>query len=416
MATADHDGEILFLAHRIPFPPDRGDKIRSHHLLKALAQIAPVHVGTFGETAADMAAKAELAEIAASHRLLERRKPLSLAGVEAIATGKPVSLTAFHAHAMRDWIEQVLTERNIGTIFVFSGQMGQYIPDDFTGRVVVDLCDVDSAKFEAYGAQITGPRSVIDRREGKLLAIEEERIANRADTTLLITDTEAQLFRSRLTDSETPDIRTIRNGIDAALFDPAKVVAHTGLMSGDPHIVFTGQMDYPPNVAAALRVMDRILPPIRARHPDATFHVVGRAPVEELTVRNGKDGICVWGEVPDVKPFLKAADIVIAPLEIARGIQNKVLEAMAMARPVLLSTEAATGIDATDGAHFAVGSDDLRLVELALRLLDNPALAHSMGEAARDYVLAQQSWPAILAPLADIVCGTRAQRQSALVA
>ena len=407
-------GEILFLAHRIPFPPDRGDKIRSHHLLKALAAMAPVHVGTFGETDGDMAVEAELAEVASSYRLIHRGKSLPVAGLQALASGKPVSLTAWDNAAMRAWITRVLDERPIDTIFVFSGQMGQYIPEDFRGRVVVDLCDVDSAKFEAYGVEGSFPRKWIDAREGKVLAREEERLAHRADTTILISDNEASLFESRLKNVVGTNIRAIRNGIDSELFDPAKVPPQGDLFTAQgPQIVFTGQMDYQPNVVAAERVIHSILPQIREHYPLATFHIVGRAPVAKLLAHDGKNNVRVWGEVPDVKPFLKSADIVIAPLTIARGIQNKVLEAMAMARPVLVSPEAATGIDAEDGRHFAIADGDRMMVGRALALLEDRDQAAKMAKAAREYVLAQQSWPAMLAPLAQIVDPRASSRNAA---
>ena len=407
-------GEILFLAHRIPFPPDRGDKIRSHHLLKALAQLAPVHVGTFGETDADTAAEAELAEVAASHCLTRRTKPLPLAGLEALGSGKPVSLTAWESAALRTWVAQTLAERPIDTIFVFSGQMGQYVPGSFAGRVVIDLCDVDSAKFEAYGRTGSFPRSIIDRREGRVLAREEERLAHRADVTLLISENEAKLFRSRLKNAAGTDIRVIRNGIDAELFDPEEVQPHPELSGAEgPQILFTGQMDYQPNIAAAERVIHAILPGIREHHPDAAFHIVGRAPVPKLVAHDGKHNVRVWGEVPDVKPFLAAADIVIAPLTIARGIQNKVLEAMAMARPVLVSPEAATGIEAIDGEHFAIADSDAMMVARALAMIERREAAAAMGRAARDYVVRHQSWPAMLAPLAKIVGARETARDAA---
>lgn len=407
-------GEILFLCHRVPFPPDRGDKIRAHHLLKALAQIAPVHVGTFGETDGDLAAEADLAELAANHCLIRRTKPLPLAGMEALGSGRPVSLTAWDSAALRAWVAGTLAARPIDTIFVFSGQMGQYVPDGFAGRVVIDLCDVDSAKFEAYGREGKFPRSIIDSREGRVLAREEERLAHRADVTLLISDNEANLFRSRLKNAAGTDIRAIRNGIDAHLFDPGTVQPHPVLSGAKgPHIVFTGQMDYQPNVAAADRVIRAILPAIRERHPDAVFHVVGRAPVPKLLAHDGKYNVRIWGEVPDVKPFLAAADIVIAPLTIARGIQNKVLEAMAMARPVLLSPEAATGIDAEDGKHFAIADGDRMMVDRALTLIEDPGMAAAIGHAARDYVLCNQSWPAMLAPLGEIMSPAGKARDAA---
>lgn len=398
-------GDILFLAHRMPFPPDRGDKIRSHHLLKALAELAPVHVGCFGDTDGDFSHEHLLASVAKSHCLLRRSKSMMRAGVEAVVSGQPVSLTAFHDPALGDWVARVIRQRNIQTIFVFSGQMGQYIPASFEGRVIVDLCDVDSAKFEAYAQTGSFPRKWIDAREGKLLSHVEERLAQRADCTMFVSEAEEVLFRSRLKDPAGCQTAALRNGIDTQFFDPSGSEPHAALASsGGPNFVFTGQMDYAPNIAAALRVMDRLLPAIRLAHPDATFHLVGRAPVSELTKRDGQPGIRVWGEVPDVRPFLAAADIVIAPLEIARGVQNKVLEAMAMARPVLLSPEAATGIDAIDGAHFAVAQSDQALIDRALAMLADSPGTRQLAAAARRYVVSHQGWEAMLAPLGGL-CG-----------
>ena len=136
-------GEILFLAHRIPFPPDRGDKIRSHHILKALARLAPVHVATFADDEQDRVHEAELAAVAATHRLALRSKPLALAGLQALATHRPVSLPAFDDAALRRFVRETLRDRPIATIYVFSSQMAQYVPADFAGRVVMDFVDVD---------------------------------------------------------------------------------------------------------------------------------------------------------------------------------------------------------------------------------------------------------------------------------
>jgi sugar transferase (PEP-CTERM/EpsH1 system associated) len=397
-------GEILFLAHRVPYPPDRGDKIRSHHLLRALAERAPVHVGCFGETDADMAADEALAQIATSHRLVRRTKPLPQAGLEALASGQPVSLTAFDSPALRSWVDATLAQRPVDTVFVFSGQMGQYVPADFAGRVVIDLCDVDSAKFADYACDHFWPRAVLDRREARLLALEEERLVRRADATLLVSEAEADLLRARLAPAEAAKVAALGNGIDTALFDPLAVEPHPALLAAaGPHFVFTGQMDYPPNVAAVERVAERLLPAIRTRHPGASFHVVGRAPTERVLALDGTGGVCVWGEVPDVRPFVLAADLVLAPLTLARGVQNKVLEAMAMARPVVLSEEAATGIAAVDGEHFAIGRDDIQLVQTILTLLDHPRRAAAMGRAARDLVVARMGWAATLAPLGELV-------------
>ncbi|HEY7806433.1 MAG TPA: TIGR03087 family PEP-CTERM/XrtA system glycosyltransferase [Croceibacterium sp.] len=397
-------GEILFLAHRIPFPPDRGDKIRSHHILKALAELAPVHIACFTETAADRAQVSELASLAASHSTVRRSKPLPLAGMQALACGEPVSLTAFRHRSIARFVARTLRERPVDTIYVFSGQMGQYVPARWDGRLVVDLGDVDSAKFESYAAENSGVKRWLFAREDRLMRVEEERLARIADRTLLVSEAEAALLASRLSPGTSARIAALGNGIDITTFDPAHAERHPQLAATPgPHLVFTGQMDYPPNIAAALRVARKILPQIRKVHLAAQFHVVGRAPTAELRALDGKDGVRVWGEVPAVQPFLAAADLVVAPLTVARGIQNKVLEAMAMARPVLLTPDAATGIGGEDGVQFAVEDSDYALVARALSLLEDPAAADTMGVAARRFVIDNLSWPATLAPLPALV-------------
>lgn len=394
-------GEILFLAHRLPFPPDRGDRIRSHHLLKALAKLAPVHVGCFAE--GDPAGQVALADVAATHCIVPRGKPLALAGIEAVLIGKPVSLTAFHSRKLARWVRDTIAARNISAIVVFSGQMGQYVPAEFNGRVVVDLCDVDSAKFASYAD--AGERAWLNAREARLLASEEERLGHRADATLLISDAEAALYRSRLTVQDTVNIQVIGNGIDAAFFNPAGAVPHP-IIAGlpGPHFAFTGQMDYRPNEQAALWVIEALMPKLRANYPTAMFHVVGRNPTGKLMVHHGTPGVQVWGEVPDVRPFLAAADLVLAPLLIARGVQNKVLEAMAMAKAVVVTPDAATGIAAQDGAHWLISPPDPEAMCTRMApLLADPDARAKMGMAGRQFVLDHHGWEAMLSPLAALV-------------
>ncbi|MEM7700443.1 MAG: TIGR03087 family PEP-CTERM/XrtA system glycosyltransferase [Pseudomonadota bacterium] len=405
--------EILFLAHRVPFPPNRGDKIRSHHLLRKLATIAPVHVGCFSESAEDRASVGEVDVISASHCVIQRSKSLVLAGAQAVLTGQPVSLTAFRSAKLDEWVRRTLATRPISTIFVFSGQMGQYIPDDFQGRVIIDLCDVDSAKFENYAA--AGDGVWLNSREARLMSDEEERLAKRCDATLLITQAEAELFRSRLTDPTGVRVEVIGNGIDAGSFGPLSANSHTQLtLEHGPHFVFTGQMDYRPNESAALWAIQSFLPEARKRHPGAQFHVVGRNPTAELLKHKDSPGVRIWGEVPDVRPFVASATCVLAPLQIARGVQNKVLEAMAMARPVLLTPQAATGIDAVDGRDWMVEGDDAAaMLDRFDALMAKPVAAERMGEAARAFVLANHAWDAMLVPLGALVRPVEEARDAA---
>ncbi|MXO95607.1 TIGR03087 family PEP-CTERM/XrtA system glycosyltransferase [Erythrobacter aquimaris] len=393
-------GDILFLAHRMPFPPNRGDKIRSHHLIKALARLGPVHVGTFAETQEDRDHCAELSTIAASSHVADRNKPLVLAGIQAVLSGKSVSLAAFHDCGLQYWVEQTLAANAIDTIVIFSGQMGQYLPDSFDGRVVIDLCDVDSAKFEAYAE--AGIMAWINAREGRLLAAEEEWLARRSDVTTLISESEADLLRSRLAPETSAEIRAFGNGVDTHFFDPQADLPPSPFEQAGPNIVFTGQMDYAPNVAAVERFAHHVLPKLVAAH-GAHFHIVGRAPTEAVRELGTLLNVTVWGAVPDMRPFLGAADAVVAPLSIARGVQNKVLEAMAMARPVVLTAEAATGIPARDGEHFLVARDDAAMIETLESLLEGRLDGGAIGANARQFVADEMSWEAIYEQVGELV-------------
>ena len=401
-------GEILFLAHRMPFPPNRGDKIRSHHVLKRLAEIVPVHVATFADDDADMAEEGAMTALVQSHCLVRRSKPLVLAGVQSLLQGRPVSLPAFYSAELAAYVARIIAQRPIMAIYVFSGQMGQYVPASFTGKVIADFVDVDSAKFDAYGAEHGGLRGLIEAREGRLLRAEEARLAARADVSLLISRPEAELFAERLPNAGTCDVQVLRNGIDSASFDPAEIAPESQMLSiPGPRLIFTGQMDYAPNVAAARRVAERILPAIRAELPETSFHVVGRNPPSELRELERLPGCHVWGGVPDIRTWLAAADLALVPLEIARGVQNKVLEAMAMGLPVVLTQAAATGIDAEAGTHYAVADDDAGLAASAVNLLHDSAKSRTMGEAARRFVVEELSWEAALAPLAAMLGQSR---------
>lgn len=397
--------EILFLSHRIPFPPNRGDKIRSHHILRRLARMAPVHVGCFADDHADLAEEVELASLSHSYHLARRSKPLVLAGLQALKEGKPISLTAFRDSSMANYVHQTLSSGRIGTIYVFSSQMGQYVPDDFAGRVIMDFVDVDSAKFDAYAAKSRGPMGWVHGREGRLLAAEEARLATHADVSLLISRAEADLFAQRLgAFSRKVRIEVLGNGIDSEFFDPGQVgpECQLGAISG-PRLIFTGQMDYQPNVAAVIRVAKQILPLIHARHPGASFHIVGRNPTEAVKALAAMPGVHVWGRVDDIRPWLKASDMALVPLEIARGVQNKVLEAMAMELPVVLTSAAANGINAVPGHHFAVADSNEGLAALVNGLADKPQTGKAMGIDARRLVVDRASWQSMLSPLVEML-------------
>jgi len=398
--------EILFLAHRVPWPPDRGDKIRSFHILKKLQSIAPVHVGTFADDVRDLeCAEGERAGLASMHVEL-RDKPNWFSGLEALASGLSISQTAFGSRSMQAWVEQLLASGTISHVFVFSGQMAQYVPAAFDGRFIMDFVDVDSAKFESYAKEGNALMRWVYSRESKKLAQYEAEIATRADMNLLVSEPEAALFRSR---TGAAKVAALGNGIDTAFYDPKAAFKKLHPVFPDPLIVFTGQMDYRPNIEAVSDFARKALPTIRKTHPETTFAIVGRNPTPAVIELSALPGVQVTGEVDDVRSWIAGADVIVAPLRIARGIQNKVLEAMAMAKPVVASTAAAEGIDAVDGEHLLIATNVADEAAKVSALLADTEERLRIGQAARAHVMAHYGWDAQLAPLEAILQGEAAQ-------
>ncbi len=388
--------ELLFLAHRAPFPPDRGDKIRSYHVLRYLASRAKVHLVAFGETEADFDVPPVLAERLASVAIVRRGKAQAVAALEALAKRRPVSLTAFGSKAMRDAVARVRAD----AVYCFSGQMAQYLPTDVP--TVMDFVDVDSAKFAGFAESGSLPMRWMMRREARMLGAFERQVAGNVRASVFVSEAEAALFRSG---GGRGRIEAVENGIDAAAFDPARALP--SMRTGEdktPLIVFTGQMDYRPNIEAVTWFAADVLPLLRTGYPTLRFAIIGRAPTAAVQALAG-DGVIVTGAVDDVRPWLAAADVCVAPLKLARGIQNKVLEAMAMARPVVASVAAAEGID--HGGTLRVADDAADHAAQIAGLLSDPHAAAALGANARERVLARYDWDARLAPL-DALLGLAA--------
>jgi glycosyltransferase involved in cell wall biosynthesis len=424
--------DLLFLAHRVPFPPDRGDKIRSFHILQYLAKRARVHLLAFADDDADFNPPAAFTDTLASYTILPRQKSQKRAAIEALATGMSVSLKAFASPAMQAAVDRVLPE--VSAIYCFSGQMAQYLPVDGP-KAIMDFVDVDSAKFAGFADDARGPMRWMMRREARLLGTFERKIAARVSASLFVSEAEAALFRNG---GATDRILAVENGIDSAQFDPTasdlnlshhpgegrgpsgkvEAIADSRSLSTFPNwapasagvvyprgtaaealIVFTGQMDYRPNIEAVTWFARDILPLIRQHHP-AHFAIVGRAPTPAVQAL-ASNHVTVTGAVEDVRGWLAAANVCVAPLKLARGIQNKVLEAMAMARPVVASRSAAEGIDHADTIRVAETAQDF--ADQITTLLETPEAAATLGRSARGQVIRRYGWDARLVPLAALL-------------
>lgn len=394
--------DIVFLAHRIPYPPDKGDKIRSWHILRHLAERATVHLGAFVDDPADMA-HAEMLRSVCGDVLL---RPLEAGdrwkrGLRGLLRGDALSLALYHDDAMAEWVRETVRRRRPAGIFVFSGQMAPYALPHLDGRrSAMDFVDVDSEKWFQYAREGGGLRRLVYQREGRLLRAFEKQAARRFDASLLVSEAEASLFR-QVGGADAHNVLAVSNGVDFDYFDPDAGFRPLA-KPGSPAFVFTGAMDYRPNVDAVLWFAEQVWPRIRAAKPQAAFQIVGSKPLPEVQKMSGRDGITVTGRVEDVRPYIAGADAIVAPLRIARGIQNKVLEAMAMAKPVVATQAAFEGIDAVPSEHLLVEDEPAAYAAHLLDLADDPQRARRLGAAARRHVSARYSWSACLAPLDDI--------------
>ena len=393
-------GDILFLAHRIPYPPDKGDKIRSWNLIKYLAERARVHLGAFVDDPADMAHADKLRSICGEVLLQPMhatdRWKRSLAG---LARGDALSLSLYRDRAMAAWVKATVRQHDIAGLFVFSSQMAPYALPYLDGRHgVMDFVDVDSEKWRQYADEAgRGWRRLIYRREADRLRAFEKHVARQFDASLFVSEAEAALFR-QLAGSYAHTVLALNNGVDFDYFDP-KAAFEPRAAVGGPAVVFSGAMDYRPNVDAALWFADQVWPRVRVTRPQAVFQIVGSKPSSEVQQLHGRDGIIVTGRVEDMRPYLAGAAVVVAPLRIARGVQNKVLEAMAMARPVVATQAAFEGIDAVAGEHLIVEDEPAAFAADVLALIEHPLRGRAIGVAARRRITERYGWAANLAQL-----------------
>jgi sugar transferase (PEP-CTERM/EpsH1 system associated) len=395
---------LLFLAHRLPYPPNKGDKVRSHHFLRHLAHRYRVVLGSFIDDPSDWQHVEKLRALCAEVHV-EPIVPWSrrIRSARAVLTGEALALPYFRSSALDEWVKDVVRRERIERAFVFSSPMAQYVLDLPRMRSIVDFVDLDSAKWADYARRKPWPASAVYRREARRLLAFEKLVAACVEASLFVTREEARLL-SAAAPGCASRIVTIENGVDSEYFSPAHGVESPFSASEHP-IVFTGTMDYWPNVDAVVWFAQEVLPRIRQHDACARFHVVGMNPHRAVRALGSDAAVNVTGRVDDVRPYLRHARAVVAPLRVARGIQNKVLEAMAMGRPVVVTSAVAAALTARLGVDLEVADDAAAFAAKVLAVMD-PAAAAIMGRLARARILADYAWASRFARLDELIaCG-----------
>jgi sugar transferase (PEP-CTERM/EpsH1 system associated) len=395
---------VLLLTHRLPFPPNKGDKIRSFNLLSYLARRHELYVVSLVDDKKDLI---HVPEIAARVRLFvyavigrKLRRILSLRG---LFCRQSVTITYFYSPLLQRRIDSLIDAVSFDCYFCFSSPMAEYLfrSRHVSGKIagalrVMDLIDVDSYKWRQYANQAPFRQAWVYRLEAVYLSAYERRIAAEFDRLFVVSEQERSLFPGK---AGTCGLRVLSNGVDLEFFNPRYVPLRR---IGAACLVFTGMMDYWPNIEGIKWFVERILPRIRELVPDSQLYVVGNRPTAEVRKLARCKGVTVTGFVDDVRDYLAGASVCIVPLRIARGIQNKVLEAMAMGKPVVTTRQAFTGVCAVPGEDIVVADGEDEFVQAVVGLLRDSACAERIGAHARACVERHYSWNSSLGRLAEV--------------
>jgi sugar transferase (PEP-CTERM/EpsH1 system associated) len=382
--------EILYLVHRVPYPPNKGDKIRSYHLLKHLSRNYRVHLGTFIDDEEDWRYRDKVKDLCGETCFVNLSpKTARIRSLRGFFSGRPLTLPYYWDRRLQTWVNRILEARPVRRILVFSSAMAQYVSHAKLAHRIIDFVDIDSDKWVQYASAKSWPMSWVYGRESKLLLGYERQITRDFESATFVSQAEADLFR-QLSPESTDKITYFNNGVDADYFSPRRYYANPYRADAQT-LVFTGAMDYWANVDAVEWFARKVFPAVRAQLPMVEFHIVGARPAAAVLALAGLPGVTVTGSVPDVRPFLAHASLVVAPLRIARGIQNKVLEAMAMEKIAVVSPQAMAGISARPGQELVVASGETEFVSQVLALLENGSDL-DIGGAARNHVLECYSW------------------------
>lgn len=392
---------ILYLAHRIPYPPNKGDKLRSFRQLEHLARRHRVWCACFVDTPADgqyvSTLRAYCHDVAAV--TLNRRRAACRA-VLGFVGGATITESYYKSPEMRALLRRWADSTRFDVVFAFSSSMAQYALQVASPRRVLDLCDVDSRKWHDYAAMSSWPTNMVYRTEAKRLAIKERAWIDRFDAALLVTRAEANLMPDGVAGGK---LHVVGNGV--VLPAPAPAGCHGPNTQRPLTVGFVGVMNYRPNVDAVRWFVDRCWPSIHRACPEAVFRIVGRSPVRSVRRLGAAPGVRVVGEVADAAAEVNRFDVAVAPMRIARGLQNKVLEAMAAAKPVVLTTAAAEGISACNGRDYIVEDTAQDIAAGVVALLSDASSRVRIGAAAQRFVAIHHCWEAELQKLELIVAG-----------
>lgn len=389
--------KILFISQRLPYPPIRGDKIRGFNLLRGLSKQHDVSVVSFIRTDTEMIDVETLRQYCTSVdvcMLSEWESKLN--ACLGVFSTKPLTLSWYYSKQLQNIVQKKIRDEKFDLLFVICSSMAQYVFDNDSIPKVIDLVDVDSEKWIQYANRTCFPYSWVYSLEAKRLRRYEKDINRVFNNCLVVTPEEKKIFS--LFSLYSDKIITISNGVDEEYFKPIEeeYVPNT--------IVFTGAMDYFPNIDAMIFFCKEILPLVKEKMPEVILYIVGSSPTQEVQrLANNKD-IIVTGYVDDTRPYIGKSAVCVVPLRVAQGVQNKILEAMVMGTPVVTTSFGFKGIEGSEnGKDIVVADDKDKFAEKVIEILQNKALRDHLSQNGKQLIKQRYDWKKVADKLNEII-------------
>jgi sugar transferase (PEP-CTERM/EpsH1 system associated) len=393
--------KLLFISPRIPYPPNKGDRVRSSHELQAFIERGhEVHLLAFADDLNDLNYRVDLGRMCATVEIIPLRRVWAVArALVNLPLLRPLLRGYFASRKMRRLVKRAVSDNDFDAVFVCSSPMAQYVPREMASRAVVDMADVDSEKWRDLASWVNPLKSWICSLEWRRLREYEYKVVARFANTVVTTRREADLLDRLDEFTRRARLRTIADGVDLDHFRPSSQSPDTI----SPRLVFVGAMDDFANVEGARYFAEEVFPLIRSRESRAKFSIIGANPTDEVKKLARYPGVIVTGEARDARPYLREATLCVVPLRRARGARRGVLEVMAAGKAVIASPGAVAGLRVVNGEHLMIADSPRKFADAAIEVIRDASLRESLELQARHFVEAEHDWKTLLQRLVELV-------------
>ena len=385
--------KILFLGLRFPYPPHRGDKIRTYNFLKNLSQRHSISFASFVQSPLEASSISQLREYCDQVETVEFSSLRAYGNCMLFFSfGEPFQVTYWHSPEMQRQVDEIIGRSDFDVIHAQFFRMAQYITKYTDHCKVLDSCDSYSLNLSRRARLDRGILWPLLKVEANRVRIYETEIARWFDRVTMV----SSLDRDHLLSiNGSVPVSIVPMGVDLEYFQPNRT-------EDEPNLLFTGIMSYFPNVDAVQYFCNEIFPLVKNAVPNAKFYIVGNSPAKKVIKLTTSDDVIVTGRVEDVRPYFDKSAVFVCPLRSGSGMQTKILEAMAMEVPVVTTSLGFEALEATAGKNIIVADGAGKLAQEVIRLLKDKELRRSIAQNGRKLVERKYGWSSVVRRL-DVV-------------